>query len=151
MHAIHGHRTERVGGFTMLELSLALVILCLLIVVAVASFYDHQSHKTKRHAIQRLEEVAEWLHHQHAIQPNYAAMLPQGWTTNDAESKYSISMAVRPVLASDPQSVFPAAGEGEFTLQAIPVEPDECGSLLLDHVGRRGVTGPGATVASCWQ
>lgn len=151
MYAIHGHRSARMGGFTILELGLALVILCLLIVVAVASYYDHQSHKTKRHAIQRLEEVAEWLHHQYATQPNYAAMLPQGWTTNDAESKYRISMAVQPVLASDPQSTFPAAGESTFTLQAVPAEPDECGSLLLDHGGRRGVTGPGATVARCWQ
>ena len=151
MHAIHGHRSARIGGFTILELGLALAILCLLIVVAVASFYDHQSHRSKRHAIQRLQEVAEWMHLQHATQPNYAAMLPQGWSTNDAESKYRISMAVQPVLASDPKSAFPAAGESTFTLQAVPVEPDECGNLLLDHGGRRGVTGPGATVANCWQ
>lgn len=134
-----------------MELGLALAILCLLIVVAVASFYDHQSHKTKRHAIQRLEEVAEWMHLQHATQPDYAAMLPQGWTTNDAESKYLISMALQPVVASDPKSTFPAAGGPTFTLQAVPNEPDECGSLLLDHTGRKGVTGPGATVANCWQ
>lgn len=139
------------GGFTILELGLALAILCLLVVVAVASFYDHQSHKTKRHAVQRLEEVAEWLHLQHATQPDYAAMLPPGWSTNDSELKYRISMAVQPVVASDPKSAFPPVGESAFTLQAVPIEPDECGSLLLDHGGRKGVTGPGATVANCWQ
>ncbi len=145
-----GRRASQ-SGFTMLELILAVAILVLLIVVAVASFYDHQSHKSKRHAVQRLQEVAEWMHLQYATQPSYAAMLPPGWSTQDAEMKYRVSIAAQPVVASDPKATFPAVSETGFTLQAVPVEPDECGSLLLDHTGRKGVTGAGASVASCWQ
>lgn len=137
-------------GFTMIELALALAIVGLLIVVAVASIYDHQSQKSKRQAIHRLNEVAEWLHVQRANQPSFAAILPGDWSTYDAGRKYRITLATTSITASDPKTVFPASGQGAFTLQAVPDVKDECGTLLLDHTGRRGVTGQDATVADCW-
>ena len=138
------------SGFTMIELALATAIICLLIVVAVASIYDHQSRKTKHQAIARLREVSEWLHLQKANQPSFAAMLPSGWSTQDSGMKYHISLARKPVQATDPKAVFPAVGDATFTLQAVPDSQDDCGTLLLDQDGRKGVTGAGATVADCW-
>jgi Tfp pilus assembly protein PilE len=64
--------------------------------------------------------------------------------------EYHISLATKPIMASDPNGAFPALSQDTFTLQAVPKSRDDCGSLLLDHSGRRGVTGPGATVADCW-
>lgn len=138
------------GGFTMLELALALAIVGLLIVVTVASLYDHQSSKAKKQAINRLKEVAEWMHLQNANQASYAGILPAGWSGSEPDMQYSISLATRPVMASDPSGPFPALGQDTFTLQAVPKSPDDCGTLLLDQSGRRGVTGAGATVADCW-
>ena len=138
-------------GFTMIELALAIIILCLLIVVAVASIYDHQSRKTKRQAVHRLQEVAEWLHQQKASYPSFAAILPADWSAREEGMKYRISLVSKPIVASDPKAEFPAVGPNTFTLQAVPDDADECGSLLLDQTGRRGVTRPGATVANCWE
>jgi type IV pilus assembly protein PilE len=135
----------------MIELVLAIAILCLLIAVTVASIYDHQSHKDRGRAIHRLQEVAEWLQLQRATQPSYAGVLAADWSASSEGKKYQISLATKPVTASDPQSVFPAVGPDTFTLQAIPVTPDKCGTLLVDQSGRRGVTGAGATVSACWE
>jgi type IV pilus assembly protein PilE len=123
----------------------------LLIVVTVASVYDHQSSKAKKQAIHRLQEVAEWLHLQKASQGSFATILPPGWSASQPDMKYSISLATQPVTASDPNVAFPALGQGAFTLQAVPQDEDACGTLLLDHTGRRGVTGAGSTVADCWE
>lgn len=142
---------KRQGGFTMLELALAVAILALLIVVAVASVYEHHLEKTKKLAIHRMKEVAEWLHMQRsATHVGYAGLLPADWSSTQTEMGYRIFLAKRPVMANDPKTLFPAAGEDTFTLVAQPESPDDCGSLLLDHAGRRGVTGAGASLEDCW-
>lgn len=143
-------RVSVVAGFTMIELVTAMAIVGLLIVVVIASIYDHQSHKAKRKAAHRLQEVAEWMHMQHAHLNSYAAILPADWSDRDAEAGYTITVARQPVEASDPAARFPAVGADAFTLQAAFAEGDACGSLLLDQSGRRGVTGAGARVADCW-
>lgn len=144
-------KAGRQGGFTMLELALALAILVLLIAVTVASIYDHQSSKAKKQAVHRMQEVAEWLHLQKAERGSFVGILPDGWSGSSADMEYQISLATKPVTASDPNSAFPALGQDAFTLQAVPQTPDACGGLLLDQSGRRGVTGPGASVADCWE
>lgn len=151
MSGNNGHKRSWQRGFTMVELALALVILFLLVAITVASIYDHQDQKAKRQAINRLMEVAEWMKMQHGIQPNYSTMLPQDWTTHVKDADYRISLARAPVPASDPKGVFPALGTDTFTLQAVPATQSDCGTLLLDQTGRRGVTGEGARVDACWE
>lgn len=135
----------------MLELGLALLILGLLIVVAMASLYDHQSRKAKRQVIHRLQEVSEWLHQQKAQQGGFTNLLPADWSTGPADMSYTITLARQPVMAAQPKGPFPALGQETFTLQAVPREPDECGTLLLDQSGRRGITGADASLADCWK
>lgn len=136
----------------MLELALVLVIFGLLALVLLTSLMDHQSETQRREVAHRMHEVAEWLRLQHARTRSYAAALPDGWSTEDAGRHYLISLPLQPVRASDPAQHFPALAADAYTLQAVPVGQDElgCGALLLDHTGRRGVTGVGATVAACW-
>lgn len=135
----------------MIELLVAVVILSLFIVVAVSSVYEHRANNSKRKAIARLNEVAEWLQMQYAKQPDYRSLLPPGWSTESTDASYRISLSATGVKAVDPDGAFPALDKDRFTLQADPVDSNECGSLLLDHAGRRGVTGTGASVADCWK
>lgn len=151
MREMDSNSTKGGAGFTLLELALAVAILTLLIVVAVASVYEHQSRKAKKLAVHRLQEVAEWLHMQHtATRAGYAALLPADWSSTSSGMAYRISLARQPLMASDPKIQFPAAGEDTFTLVAEPVSSDKCGALLLDQGGRRGVTGPQASLEDCW-
>lgn len=76
--------------------------------------------------------------------------LPITQTPREGDAEYRISLATEQVTASDPRMVFPASSAQGFTLRAVPVDDDDCGTLLLDQNGRVGVTSPGAKVADCW-
>lgn len=139
------------SGFTLLELSLAVIILVLIIVVAVASIYEHQAQKNRKQAAQRLQEVAEWLHMQHSTtRTGFADLLASDWSSVLTNAGYRISMTREQVVASDPKEVFQGAGSDNFTLMAEPEKANDCGTLLLDEGGRRGITGTGVRLADCW-
>lgn len=139
------------SGFTLIELVVALTIVCLLVAVAVASFQDHMARKARTQARVALMEVAEGLRLQHARTGAYLSeALPISQTPAGGDAVYRIALAKVAISANDPKVVFPATSEQAFTLQAVPVEKDACGTLLLDHTGRFGVLGPGAKLADCW-
>lgn len=138
-------------GFTMIELVVAVTIVCLVVAVAVASFSDHMSRKARTQARSALMEVAEVLHLQHARTGNFQVeTLPITQAPRDGDAVYRISLAKAAITANDPKVVFPATTEQAFTLKAVPVDEDACGTLLLDHTGRLGVLGPEAKLADCW-
>ncbi len=139
------------SGFTVIELVVALTIVCLLIAVAVASFYDHMSRKARTQARSALMEVAEALHLHQARTGSYQVeFLPITQSPRDGDALYRISLAKTAISANDPKAVFPATSEQAFTLKAVPVGEDACGTLLLDQAGRPGVLGPEAKLADCW-
>jgi len=139
------------AGFTVIELVVAITIVCLLVAVALASFQDHMTRKARSQARSALVEVAEGLRLQFTRTGSYqVASLPITQTPREGEAAFRISLATAPVTASDPKIVFAASSAQGFTLQATPTGGDECGTLLLDHAGRVGVTSPNAKIADCW-
>lgn len=142
---------KRNFGFTVIELVVAVTIVCLLVAVAVASFQDHMTHKARNQARKALVESAEWLQLQHARSGTYLVKLPVTQTPSDGDALYQIKLASAMVNASDPKAAFPATTAETYTLQAVPVDGDACGALLLDSAGRTGVTGADALVADCWR
>jgi len=142
---------NREKGFTLIELVVAVTIVCLLVAVAIASYQDHMTRKARAQARGALVELAEVLQVQFTRVGTYElANLPIKQTPREGEALYHISLTKAPVTGSDPVVAFPASSAQGFTLMAIPVQHDACGSLLLDHGGRKGVTGEGAKVADCW-
>lgn len=141
---------KRGAGFTVIELVVAITIVCLLVAVAVASFQDHMTRKTRMQARKALIEAAEWLQQQHVKSATYLVKLPIAQSPNDGDASYRISLVAAVVNATDPKAAFPATSAGTYTLQAVPVSRDACGILLLDSAGRTGVVGAGASVADCW-
>lgn len=139
-------------GFTAIELMVALSIVLLLVAVAVASYLEHRVRKDRAEARSALIELAEGLKLQHQRTGSFAgADLPITQTPREGDARYRISLLQAPVTAQDPKALFPASSPALFTLQAVPVASDApCGTLLLDHTGRRGVMGARATLAECW-
>lgn len=135
----------------MIELVVAVTIVCLLAAVAVASLQDHMARKARTQARSALMEVAEALQVQHSRTGSYQlGVLPITQTPANDKAIYRISLVKAAVTASDPKVAFPASSGHAFTLQAVPVAEDACGTLLLDHTGRKGVLGPEAKLADCW-
>ena len=63
-------------GFTVIELIVAVTIVILLVAVAVASFQDHMTHKSRAQARKAMIEVAEWLQLQYPKSRTYLVKLP---------------------------------------------------------------------------
>lgn len=142
---------KRDSGFTVIELVVAITIVCLLVAVAVASYQDHMTRKARGQARKALVEAAEWLQLQHAKSGTYRVKLPITQTPSDGDAIYRIGLASAVVNASDPKMAFSATTAQSYTLQAVPVGEDACGTLLLDSAGRTGVAGADAVVADCWR
>ncbi|OYY93585.1 MAG: hypothetical protein B7Y41_11495 [Hydrogenophilales bacterium 28-61-23] len=141
---------KRNRGFTAIELLVAITIVLLLVAVAVASYQDHMTNKRRAQARKTLIEAAEWLHGQRATSKTFLVKLPMTQAPGDGEANYLISLASKEIAAVDPKRVFSATSFDTFTVQAVPVDEDRCGALLLDSTGRTGVTGSSASVANCW-
>ena len=137
-------------GFTVIELVVAITIVLLLVAVAIASFNDHMTRKYRAEARKALIENAEWLQLQHPKSGTYLVKLPIPQTPNDGDARYRIELVSSPFTAIDPKVQFSASSVTAFTLRAVPVGGDSCGSLLLDSTGRTGVSGEDALVANCW-
>ena len=142
---------KRGMGFTLIELVVAITIVCLLVVVAVASYQDHMTRKDRGQARKALLETAEWLQLQHPRSGTYLVKLPIVQTPADGDAVYQIKLTSSVVNATDPKAAFPATTAETYTVQAVPVGEDVCGILLLDSTGRTGVTGADALVADCWR
>ncbi len=142
---------KRSTGFTVIELVVAITIVCLLVAVAVASFQDHMTKKARSQARKALVESAEWLNLQHARTGTFMVKLPVAQTPSNGDAMYRIKLTTAAVDAADPKAAFPATNADTYTLQAVPVDEDACGVLLLDSVGRTGVTGASAKVSDCWR
>lgn len=140
------------NGFTVIELAVALAIVSLLVAVAVASFMDHMTRKARFRAQVVLVDSASWLLQQYTHGNTFlAARLPDTQAPRDGDPVYQIRLANAPVAAVDPQASFPATTDRTFTIMAVPVGEDACGTLLIDQSGRRGITGADMTVEDCWQ
>jgi type IV pilus assembly protein PilE len=155
---------SRARGFTLIELLVAIAIVAILATVAVASYQDHIRRSARAEAKAVLMEAAGFMERFYTTNGRYdedtagnAVVLPVTQSPKDGAARYNISLAAVAVNATDPaapNNVFSASGAQNYTLQAIPTGAqagDVCGTLLLDHIGRKGVTGIGATVADCWQ
>lgn len=138
-------------GFTVIELVVAMTIVCLLVAVAVVSFHDHMTRKARSEARKALFENAEWLKLQHAKSGTYLVKLPITQTPSEGDADYRIGLAATQLQAAEPKAAFPATSKQSYTLQAVPMGEDACGALLLDSAGRKGVAGANARIADCWR
>ena len=144
-------KMKKLRGFTILELTIALVIVFLLVSVAVISFTDHMTRKSRHAAQITLQDTSAWLLQQHVNGSSYLAVkLPDTQVPREGDAKYRIVLATLPVTATIPQASFPVTTANTFTVMAVPVGEEACGSLLIDHTGRKGMTGS-AALSECWQ
>lgn len=145
-------------GFTLNELLVVLAIIGILSAIAYPSYVASISKSKRAEARAQLVEVAQYMQRFYSQNDRYdrtnestpvansipapLASIPRGAT--GAAVYYTISF-VSGTLASN-----------AFTLQATPsnsMTGDDCGTLRLDSVGRRTVSGSASsmTAATCWK
>lgn len=145
-------------GFTLIELMIVVVIVAILAAVAYPSYQSSLQKSRRAEARAQLLEVAQFMQRFYSQNDRYDQ-------TNAATPQ---AVAIPSVMAVAPKGA--ASGtqnynigfqantltRSAYTLEAVPrsggfMATDKCGTLRINSVGARSITGTGATVEECWR
>jgi len=132
---------RRSAGFTLIELMITVAVVAILATVALPAYQDSVRKSRRAQAKADLVELAQNLERYHTIQNTYV-----GATLVFAQSPREGTAQYRLAFDKDPTA-------NTFGIQATPVDggsqaKDKCGTLSLDHAGRKTPTE--TTVSGCW-
>jgi type IV pilus assembly protein PilE len=119
------------AGFTLIELTIVVLIVAILAAIAMAS-YGYAMQKTRRAAAQGcLTETAQYMERWYTLHMTYAGATPPACSA-DVSTYYTMSVA-----SSATAFTWTAAPQG-------PQAKDKCGTLTLDDKGRK------TPATDCW-
>ena len=127
------------GGFTLIEVMIVVVVIGILASIAWPSYQNYVKQTRRADAQAALMELAHHMERYYTNNGKYTdASLPFSQSPkNGGASAYTLSLAETTASA--------------YRLQAVPVNSmngDECGTLTLDSLGRKG---SGGTLSMCWK
>jgi type IV pilus assembly protein PilE len=142
-------------GFTLIELMVVAAIVAIIAAVGYPSYLSHVRKTARAEAKVRLLQVAQLQERNFTEKNTYVTdigpLLGLGVgatvysnSTNDAGSKYQITVAAGStgVIATS------------YTLSAVPqggqVGDTDCGTLLLQHTGKKEIYMGSSTATKCW-
>lgn len=147
------------SGFTLIELMIAAAIVAILAAIALPTYTQYTKRAHRADAKTALLNNAQWLE-RNFTESNVYNKDSAGTTITDTSLPAQQSPADGTAIYTISASTLNATA---YTLTATPVNPgpmagDACGSLTLDHVGRKGsgdydgdsTAGDADDIAACW-
>ncbi len=132
-------------GYTLVELLITLAVVAILSTLAMFHYREYVQRTARMEAKSVLLQAQNWMEQQFTLNNSY---LNAG-----QEPVLPSPLSKSPISGAEKyrHSVLPGTTATSYTLQAVPVQTDQCGTLTLDQTGLRGVSGTHtATVESCW-
>ena len=130
------------SGWTLVELAIVLVVIGILAGIAYPAYTDQVIKSRRADGVALLYFAAQRQQQFFTINNGFTATIGDGglqMTSASTEGYYTLSMA---------------ATATSYALTATPVSPQDvdtlCGSLTLNHLGAKGISGGSGTVDDCW-
>ncbi|MEE4175343.1 MAG: prepilin-type N-terminal cleavage/methylation domain-containing protein [Xanthomonadales bacterium] len=139
-------------GFSLLELMSALLITAVLLTIALPAWEGYTFRIERTAALTSLQQAAQCQAHR-AVWTTGAdpAPDPDCLPPRTTAYRFFIAPSAEPA-ASDPFTNAPAAPGYEWRAEPLGRQRgDACGTLVLDHRGRRSVLGTAEQALRCWQ
>jgi len=133
---------SKAGGFTLIELMIAVAIIAVLAAIAFPAYTDYTTKTRRAAATACLTELAQFMERYYTTNMSYDdAVLPDTTCVQDLSQFYTFAFAADPTASA-------------YTIEAEPLgvqasNDDKCGTLSLNQTGGQSVSGTG-TVAECW-
>ena len=147
------HAARRVRGFTLLELMIAMVVIAIVAAVAIPSYGDYVRRAARSDAQLALLDAAQHLERIYTECNSY--VLRDASTDPPCTTAFS---ALPAALTRAPKEgrqrytiVIQALAAQAYTLRAVPLESDACGSFQVLSNGVKTVVGASVPVEECWR
>jgi len=140
--------SDRVQGFSLMELLTVLLIVGLLSSVAWPSYRAHVQRAQRTQAAAALMQAQQFMERHYSLRGSFL---------DPAGTSLQLPAAVQSV-SSDGQVIYllqiEQSDSSSYRLRADPqgaMVGDPCAALTLDHLSQKGRTGSGLTVQECWR
>ena len=130
--------TGKPGGFSFLELVIALAVMAVLMTIAVPSYRAYVQRTERANAIRHMLEIAVC---QERIRTGSGFYDTSRCLEQEVNVHYTLRIEPPGDLAATRFTVFADPDPGM---------ENRCGSLSLDHTGARGKSSEKATLTQCW-
>ncbi len=148
--------SQRIQGFTLIEVMIVLVIVGVLMAIALPSYTSYVARANRADARGQMLQVSQFMQRFYAANDRFDQDRADPPNENDDGERVPANLLRSPADGTQLYGLTVRATAVAFTVTAVPLTGtkmagDPCGSLTLTSTGVRGVDGATLSRDECWK